>query len=783
MSEEPGGGQRQQHGKAPKEPRYATSEMERYFNDPEFRRKHSRRNLWQRLSLRTKLIAGVCLLLLILGGVYWHYLVSGLPSLERIENPKPELASKVYSTDGEVLDQFFIKNRSHLALADIPKTVVDALIATEDKNFYNHWGVDLVRLGKAMVKNLFAFRLKEGASTITQQLARNLYLGHRDKNVFEGITRKIREFMTSVQLEQTFTKDEILEFYLNVVYFGRGSYGVASASQVYFGKVPADLTLGEVATLIAVLKGPGYYDPAGRHPERVLNRRNTVISQMLKYGYINEQQAEQARTEPIQIKTGDEFSVAGIAPHFVESIRQQLMQKAEKYGFDIYRDGIQVYTTLDSRMQRHANRAVEEHLAIYQKEFETEWDWATAPDVQVRVIDQAIKTSPQYRRATSAAGRDSIYASLSGNRAWVDSMKHIAQSIETGFVALDAKTGAILAMVGGANFKNFKYGLNHVTQIRRQVGSAFKPFVYTVAMDNGYAPSYELLNQPVTVMMADGKRWTPSNSDGQFGGKSTIREAIKHSINLVAVRAIMQIAPVKQVIQYAKRMGVTSPLPPYESLALGAGEVSPLEMAGAFSVFANHGIYVAPYSIVRIEDKDGNVIEESTPMRREVFSEQTAYIMTSMLEGVVNGGTGSHVRDFFQLPAAGKTGTTSEFADAWFVGYTPQITAAVWVGFDNKSVHFKTWDGQGGRAAAPIWGRFMKYVYDDPAIAMPLEYFEKPAKVYADTICTETKKLATPFCPDRMVELFTDQTRPATCDKHTTLKWKEAERGAGTISF
>jgi penicillin-binding protein 1A len=783
MSEGPEEGKSNKPEHKPDAPIYAPSDMERYFNDPEFRRKHSKKNLWQRFSHRTKIVAGAVLAVLILGIVYWSYLVSGLPSLERIENPKAELASKVFSADGEVLDQFYIKNRSHLGFADIPKTVVDALIATEDKDFYNHWGVDLVRLGKAIVKDIFAFRLKEGASTITQQLARNLYLGHSDRNIFDGFTRKIREFLTSVQLEQTFTKDEILEFYLNVVYFGRGSYGIASASQAYFGKAPADLSLGEVATLIAVLKGPAYYDPTGKHPERALNRRNTVLSQMLKYRYITDQQADLARAEVINIKPADEFTAAGIAPHFVESIRQQLMQKAEKYGFDIYRDGIQVFTTLDSRMQRHADRAVEEHLAIYQKEFDKEWDWTTSADVLGRVIDQAIKTSPQYRRATSAAGRDSVYASLSANHAWADSMKHTAQSIETGFVALDAKSGAILAMVGGVNFKSFKYGLNHVTQIRRQVGSAFKPFVYTVAMDNGYAPSYELLNQPVTVMMANGKRWTPSNSDGQFGGKSTIREAIKHSINLVAVRAIMQIAPVNQVIEYAKRMGITSPLPPYESLALGAGEVSPLEMAGAFSVFANHGVYVAPYSITRIEDKDGNIIEESSPLRREVFSDQTAFIMTSMLEGVVNGGTGSHVRDFFQLPAAGKTGTTTEFADAWFVGYTPQIAASVWVGFDNKSVHFKTWDGQGGRAAAPIWGRFMKYVYDDPTIAMPLEYFEKPAKVYADSICTETKKLATPFCPDKTIEYFTDQTRPGTCDKHTTSKWREGEQGAGTISF
>ncbi|HUI64633.1 MAG TPA: PBP1A family penicillin-binding protein [Bacteroidota bacterium] len=767
----------------PTEQKYSPEQLDRYFNDPQYRKKNRHKKFWTRFSLKTRIWAGAGFVVFIVGLIYWNYLVSGLPSLERIENPKPELATKVLSIDGEVLDQFFIKNRTRLQLSDIPKTVVDALIATEDKDFYNHWGVDLVRFSKAMVKNMFSLRLKEGASTITQQLARNLYLGHSDKNVFDTITRKIREFMTSVQLEQTFTKDEILEFYLNVVYFGKGAYGIAAASQVYFGKPPAELTLGETATLIAVLKGPGYYDPSGRHPERALNRRNTVISQMLKYNYITPQQAEAARAEPIVLKTTDEVAAAGIAPHFVEYVRKQLMQKAEKYGFDIYRDGIAVYTTLDSRMQRYANRAVSEHLQIYQKLFDKEWSWSTDPEALTRVIDQSIKSSPQYLRATSAAARDSVYAALHSDKAWADSMEHLAQSIETGFVAIDAKSGGILAMVGGANYKSFKYGLNHVTQIRRQVGSAFKPFVYTVAIDNGYAPCYELLNQPVTIMMADGKRWTPSNSDGQFGGKSTIREAIKHSINLVAVRAIMQIAPVAQVINYAKRMGVVSPLPPYESLALGAGDVSPLEMAGAFAVFANHGVYVEPYSILRIEDKDGNVIEENTPMRREVFSDQTAFIMTSMLEGVVNGGTGSHVRDFFQMPAAGKTGTTTEFADAWFVGYTPQIAAAVWVGFDNRSVHFRTWDGQGGRAAAPIWGRFMKYTYDDPSIAMPLEYFERPAKVYADTICMETKKLATPYCPEKMVEYFTDQTRPGKCDKHTTSKWREGDQGTGTISF
>ena len=758
-------------------------DMDRYFNDPDFRRQHGRKALpsgtgrWMRKALFIGLP-----LLLILGGYTW-YLFSGLPGLEKIENPRPELSTRVFSSDGEILDQFFIKNRSQVSLKDIPITVQNALIATEDKDFYSHWGVDAIRFIKAMVKTtLSLFRRPEGASTITQQLARNLYLGHDDRNAFDTVTRKIREFITSIQLERNFTKEEILEFYLNVVYFGRGSYGIASAAQQYFGKTVGELTLTETAMLIALVKGPAYYDPT-RHPERALRRRNIVLGQMLKYDYLTEADFEKAKAEPIVLRATDEFTRAGIAPHFVEYIRQQLSEKAEKYGFDIYRDGIAVYTTLDSRMQRHANRAVEEHLSTYQVNFNKEWNWAREREALSFVIDQSIRTSGMYRNAPTPRERDSVYQALKGNRPWLDSMMKVAQQIEVGFVALDPTSGGILALVGGANFKEFKYGLNHVTQIRRQVGSAFKPFVYTVAIDNGYAPTSELLNQPVTILMPDGKRWTPSNSDMSFGGKSTIREAIRMSINLVAVRAIESIAPVNRVIDYAKRMGITAPLPPYASLALGAGEVSPLEMAGAFGVFANRGVYVEPTSIVRIEDKDGNVLEENFPMQREVLSEETAFLMTSMLEGVVNGGTGSHVRDFYSLPAAGKTGTTSEFADAWFVGFTPQISASVWIGFDNKSVRFKTWDGQGGRAAAPIWGRFMKYVYEDPAIAMPLQYFEKPAGILQETICTETKKLATQYCPATMTEYFTTKTLPGRCDKHTTSKWKEGEEGQGAISF
>jgi penicillin-binding protein 1A len=763
---------------------YSPEEMDRYFNDPEFRQQRMRVVTPDpsRRRLRLALLIGLPFLLLSIA--YTVYLFNGLPSLEKIENPKPELATRVFSSDGEILDQFFIKNRSQVTLKEIPRTTVEALLATEDKDFYSHWGVDAIRLAKAMIKNVLSlFQRREGASTITQQLSRSLYLGHEDNNIFETVTRKLREFVTAIQIERTFTKDEILEGYLNVVYFGRGSYGIASAAQQYFGKPVNELSLTESALLVGIVKGPAFYDPT-KHPERALSRRNTVLSQMEKYGYLTPTTAELARREPIQLRLADEFSRTGIAGHFVEHVRQTLREKAEKYGFDIYRDGIAVYTTLDSRMQRHANRAVEEHLAIYQKLFDKEWNWGKEREALGFVLDQAVRTSPEYSKASTPQDRDSISGALRNDQVWVDSMLQVAKRIEVGFVVLDPKSGGILALVGGSNFKNFKYGTNHVTQIRRQAGSAFKPFVYTVAIDNGYAPTFELLNQPVTIMMPDGKSWRPSNSDLIYGGKSTIREAIKMSINLVAVRAVdQQVAPIKQVIDYAKRMGITSPLPPYTSLALGAGDVEPLEMAAAFGVFPNHGVYVEPNAILRIEDKDGNVLEENLPAQREVISEETAFIMTSMLEGVVNGGTGSHVRDFFQLPAAGKTGTTSEFADAWFVGFTPQLAAAVWVGFDNKIVRFKTWDGQGGRAAAPIWGRFMKYTYEDPNIGLPLEYFVKPDGVLQETICTETKKLATEYCPKTMTEYFTSKTLPGRCDKHTSSKWREGEEGLGTQSF
>jgi penicillin-binding protein 1A len=740
------------------------------------------RRIQQWVKARKRYLPYAILVLGILLIIYTVFLISGLPSLEQLENPKPELASRVLSADGEVLDQFFIKNRTRVTREQLPKTIVDALVATEDKSYYRHWGVDLGRFTRAMVKNMLTLRLREGASTITQQLARNLYeLKGVHESIFAKVTRKIREAITAVQIERTYTKDEILEMYFNIAYFGRSAYGVATAAQIYFDKSPQDLDLSECALLVGMLRGPAYYDPFN-HADRAYGRRDLVLRQMLREDFITDQQYQAARAEKLHLASLE--GPTGIAPHFVEYIRQRVSRNPKLRGRDLYRDGLTIYTTIDSRMQRHANQAVEEHLAEYQQKFDKQWNWSQNKEILEKALEKAIRSSEQYQGAQTADEKKRVYRELRGRKSFVDSVRKAEQTVEVGFVALDAKNGYILAMVGGANFRSFKYGLNHVTQIARQPGSSFKPFVYTVAIDNGYPPSFELLNQPVTIMMADGKRWTPRNAEGTFGGKSTLREGIKYSINLISVRLVTQdIAPVKQVVQYAHRMGIKSSLPPYESLAMGAAEVSPLEMTSAFAVFANEGVYVEPTSILRIEDKDGNVLDESFPSKKEVLSKETAFIMTSMLEGVVNGGTGIHVRDYFHLPAAGKTGTTQEFADAWFVGYTPQIAAGVWVGFDDKQVHFTNWDGQGGRAAAPIWGRFMKYVYEDPRIGMPLEYFEKPDGVLDEAICTETKKVANEYCPERATEYFTSKSLPPKCDLHTSSYGKRKKESPGTISF
>jgi len=761
---------------------YSSQKMERYFNDPEYRRSilAAQRGFVKRhkkkFILALMATAALCIW-------YGFYVIEGLPSLEQLENPKLELSTKIYSIDGEVLDQFSIKNRTPITLEAIPQGLPVALLATEDKQFYDHWGVNASRFIRQMIINVVTFKAA-GASTITQQLARNLYkLKGSEETLFDKITRKIREFITSVQIERNFTKKEILELYLNESYFGRSAYGIESAAQTFFGKPASQLQPAEYTLLIGMLKGPSYYDPIN-NTERCLERRDLVISQMERDGVLMPDEAMRVRSDTLNFHLPDADMRQGIAPHFVEWIRQQLVRKSSEYGFNYLRDGLKIYTTLDSRMQRYANRAVDEHLKGFQIKWDSLWNWDAYPDILEGNIEKYISEGEAYKRAKTQETKDSIAFVLRNDPAFIDSVKKLARTIEVGFVVINPHNGNIVAMVGGANFRSFKYGLNHVTQIKRQPGSAFKPFVYTVAIDNGSAPCVEIMNQPVTLPMPDGTRWTPSNFDGDFGGKYTLREGLKKSINLIAVRVIEQgFAPAKQVVEYANRMGIKSRIRPYPSIALGAVEVSPLELTSAYGVFANEGVLVEPLSILRIEDRDGNIIEQNSPQKREALSRETAFIMTDLLEGVVNEGTANRVRSYYHYPAGGKTGTTNDYGDAWFVGFTPQLTAGAWVGFDDNRIKFGYSEGQGGRAAAPIWGKFMKYTYEDSTIGMTLEYFKRPDGVVTDTICVETKKKAREFCPAKMEEIFNAKYPLSLCDKHTSANWNDQQQAPSKINW
>jgi penicillin-binding protein 1A len=717
-------------------------QREEYFNNREYRRsmmkkkKRSSSYFW-----RITLIAVI--IIIIVTGIFAAVLFKDLPSLAALENPKTDIASRIYSEDGELIDQFYIQNRTIVSINSIPKDLINALIATEDRKFYNHWGLDIDRIMKATVKNLMSFSVKEGASTITQQLARNLYPNTIGSEI--SLTRKLREAITSVQIEKTYTKEEILLLYLNQVYFGRGAYGVEAAAKTFYDKPASELTLDECATLIGMLKNPsGRYDPV-ENTDACKERRNIVLNNMLEEEFITEDVYELAKNDPVKATGKKEVTaVSGFAPQFTEYVRQQLEKKAERYGFNLYRDGLVITTTLDTRYQKHAVNAVTNHLKDFQKTFNTTWNWKNHKQILNDAIERNIKQSDEYKKAKSDVDRQKIYNRLKSDNKFIESVKEKEIAVQVGFCVIDPQNGHIKAMIGqNPNFP-FKYGLNHVTQIKRQPGSSFKPFVYTTAIDNGYSPAYTISNDPLRIVIG-GKTWEPKG--GGTGGMVSLRTAIQNSINIVAVRTAMEIAPIDQVIRLAHKMGVNSELPNVLSLALGVGEVSPLEMTNSFGVFANEGIWVEPIAILKIEDRYGNLIEEFMPESREVISEGTAFIMADMMEDVVDGGTASSVRQWFHRPAAGKTGTTQDFTDAWFVGYTPQLVAGVWVGFDDPRIKFGGWYGQGGKAAAPIWGRFMKYVYDDEATTMPLAYFEMPPEVEETNVCMVSGLKANISCP------------------------------------
>jgi penicillin-binding protein 1A len=736
------------------------TDLKKYFKDSAYRNKKKMTGFFKKRKPKLiflSVIGALFIALLI-------YIISGLPSLEELENPRPQLASKVYTSDGELLGQFFIENRIETDIDSLPPYLIEALIATEDRDFYDHWGVNLSRFVKAMVKNVFTFS-REGASTITQQLAKNLYeLKSSNESVFDTAIRKIREWITAIQIEKNYTKKEILELYLNVSYFGRGAYGIESASKVYFGKKAVDLTLPESAVFIALLKSPEHYDPI-KNVENSVGRRNLVMHNMVVTGKLGEGEYDKFKVQPISLVSEKIGSSVTEAPHFMEYVRQKLTSLSDKYEYDLYRDGLNIYTSIDMRMQKIANKVVADHLADYQTIFNRNWSWKKNQGVLTALLDKAIKNDHRYRTATTKDEKAKVYNELKFNQDFVDSVKKAESTIQAGFVVIDPVTGQIKAMVGGEN-QYFGRGLNHVTGIRRQPGSSFKPIVYTVATDIGYSPAYTLLNQKFNY-----RGWSPENADTSYGGYVTLREALALSINVIAGRlTIGDIAPPGQVLKYAKRMGINSELSAYPSIALGTVEISPLELTSAYGTIANNGVHAEPISILKIEDRNGIIIDEFAPQYTEAISPQTSAVVTSMLEDAVNFGTGAGVRRYFQYPAAGKTGTTQNFSDAWFVGFTPKLVAGVWVGFDDHRVKFTNWYGQGARAALPIWAKFMEAAYKE--LKLPLNYFEMPAGVDTVEFCKETMnlgdtRLATENCPETMTDIALDKSLPPSCEVHS----------------
>lgn len=748
-------------------------EYNEYFKNPDNKKKAKPK------KGRTNSIKKILILALIAAiSGFMIYIISGLPSLEELENPTPTLASKVYTSDGELLGQFFVENRIETNIDSLPQYVVNALIATEDRKFFDHWGVDLSRFFKAMVKNVFTFS-REGASTITQQLAKNLYsLKQGRESSFDTAVRKIREWITAIQIEKNFTKNEILELYLNVSYFGRSAYGIETASKVYFNKKAKELTLPEAALFVALLKSPENYDPV-RQKKNAVMRRNLVMYNMIDVDLLSEEKYRSLKEQPIVLATEKMGGMPSIAPHFMEYVRKNLEALSDKYGYNLYRDGLNIYTTLDSRMQRIANQSSAEHLKEYQQLFDKNWNWNKNKELLVSLIDRAIRNNLEYRNAATKEEKAVIYNKLKNRESFVDSVKKVEQTIQVGFVAIDPTTGHIKAMVGGEN-QEFGRGLNHVTGIRRQPGSSFKPLVYATAISNGYTPAYTLLNQQFNY-----NGWSPKNASDDYGGYTTLRNALANSINVVAGRmTISNIAPPKQVVKIANRLGIkNASFAPYPSIALGTTEVVPLELVSAYGVFANKGVHIEPIPVTRIEDRNGILIAEFVPEYTEAISPETAAIMADMMQDVINYGTAGGVRRYFHRPAAGKTGTTQNFSDAWFVGYTPQLVAGVWVGFDDHRVKFTNWYGQGAKAAMPIWAKFMESTYKE--LEPELVYFELPESVTKEAFCSETMnigdtRLATSFCYSTITDLVNSKNKPASCYIHGAGGIQEEDRRGDT---
>jgi penicillin-binding protein 1A len=692
-------------------------------------------------------------------------LFGGMPSTLALENPENDLSSELISADGVSLGRYFRYNRIQVGYEELSEDLVNTLLLSEDHRFYHHSGLDFPAYLRVMY-GILTFQRQGGGSTITQQLAKNLFTQNEDLGLDGKIGRmgrvpkrlvdKTKEWIIAVNLEKNFTKEEIIAMYLNTAEFGSNSYGIKVAAETFFNKSPDSLNLQESAVLVGLLQATSLYNPY-RNPNSSLLKRNEVLTKVYRHGYKikTREELDSLKGLPIELDYNVANQNKGLATYFRTVTRSFLMDWCKENGYDLWESGLKIYTTIDSRVQQHAEDAVAEHMTALQKIFDTHWKgrnpWIDQNGREIpNYLNNKFKQTEHYRQlvAKFGANHDSIQIIAKTPRpmtifTWngevdtlmspMDSIRHFQGFLHTGVMAMEPQTGQIKAWVGGINHKYFKY--DHVLQGKRQPGSTFKAFVYGAAIENGYNPCYKVPdNSPTFELPTPPYHWRPQNSDGTYGsGKEmTIRQAMAQSVNSITAFLLKEIGA-ENVVDYARRVGISSYLEAVPSLCLGVFDVSVYEITGAYSTFANQGIYTKPIFITRIEDKNGNVIENFVPQTKQAISENSAYLMVHMLKGGVEerGGTSLGLSSFLRSEneIGGKTGTSQNASDGWYMGITKDLVTGVWVGGDERSIHFRDWSmGQGGRTARPIWDKFMTKVYNDKSLEYTKGQFKRPAQ-------------------------------------------------------
>ncbi len=702
----------------------------------------------------------------------------GLPSYSQLENPEQNLTSLLFTEDGVQLGSgYYRDNRNPVTYDELGDNLVHALLAAEDIRFNNHSGIDLESMFRVAF-GVITLSPKGGGSTISQQLAKNLFntrvAGVKEKGSLEDnkllrqLIYKTKEWILAVRLEKSYTKEEIMAMYYNTVEFGNNAYGIKSAAKTYFNKLPKELSVSEAAILAGMQKGVTTYRP-DINPENSKQRRNVVMSQMVKYNFLNAEAYDTLKTQDINL---DDFRQqdhnTGLAQYFREEARKDLRVLCENLGYDLYGDGLKIYTTINSRMQGYAENAMDSAMRMVQHKFDSLlaqegrdlWIDSKGRELDDFFEKTIVPNSTAYRRLTKKYGAKSDSVDYYMNKpkklkvfSWggevdtvmssVDSIRYYKQFLQSGFLATNPKTGAVKAWVGGINFQHFQY--DHVRHGKRQPGSLFKPFVYATAVEQGYSPCFTFKDEAVAIATGNGNEiWDPSNAEGRFSGEEmTMKLAMAKSVNSITAR-VMEIVKPPKVVDMAKRLGIESTIPPYYSIALGTEDVSLHEVLGAYGTFANKGTHIEPYYISRIEDKYGNEIYRHVPRKSKAINEDVAYVMLNMMQETVKSGSGQRLQWQYGLvdrpqeksSMGAKTGTTQNASDGWFVAVTNEVVAGAWVGGDDRAIHFSSWpDGQGARTAMPIVALFMKDVYADSTLNIQKTLFERPPNLSMEIDC------------------------------------------------